>query len=212
MLDVLDALLTRTRQRILGLFLMRPEARFHLREVARQTGRPVATVQRELASLAQAGIVTKEVSGNRTYYQANAACPIFPELRGLVLKTVGLADVLREALAPVGDGMQAAFVYGSMAGGEAGPESDVDLMVVGDVDEMELHRAVGEAEKVVARTVNYTLLSEAELRRRRREKGGFLARVLHGPKIPVLGDLDALRSASSPRRRRRTCSARPRAL
>ncbi len=185
--------MTRTRQRILGLLLVQPETRFHLREVARRTGRPVVTVQRELVSLAKAGIVTKEASGNRTYYQVNAACPIFPELRGLVLKTVGLADVLRDALAPLGDGIQAAFVYGSMASGEAGPESDVDLLVVGDADEMEVHRAVGEAEKALARTVNYTLLSEAECRRRRREKGGFLARVLAGQKILILGDPDALR-------------------
>jgi predicted nucleotidyltransferase len=184
---------SRVRAKVLSWLLCHPDERFFVRQLKPILGEDATHIGRELARLEKPGIVTKEASGNRTYYQANAACPIFPELRGLVLKTVGLGDVVREALTPLGGGIRAAFVYGSMASGEAGPGSDVDLLVVGDVDEMALHRAVGEAEKVLARTVNYTLLSGAEFRRRRREKGGFLARVLRGPKIAILGDLDAVR-------------------
>jgi len=190
---VLDALLSRTRQKLLGLFLTRPECRFYLREVARQTGTAVGSVQRELASLEQAGILRRTRSGNRTYYQANAACPIYAELRGLVLKTVGLADVLRQALSPVAGEVETAFVYGSMASGEAGPGSDVDLLVVGDVDDLALHEAAAAAETTLGRAVNYTLLSKREFRRRKKEKGGFLARVLRGPKIAILGGIDEVR-------------------
>ncbi|MDK1032229.1 MAG: nucleotidyltransferase domain-containing protein [Planctomycetia bacterium] len=184
---MLDALFSETRQSILKLFLMRPEARFHLREVARQTGKPVGTIQPELASLLNAQILTKAISGNRTYYQANTTCPIYPELRGLILKTIGLGDVLRDTLAPLATKIKAAFVYGSMASGETGPQSDVDLIVVGDVDEMALHRAVGGAEQKLGRAVNYTLLSWREFQERCEEKAGFLARVLGGPKITILG-------------------------
>jgi len=190
---MLDALLTKTRQAILGLLLTRPDERFHLREVARRTAIPVGTIQGELASLQDAGILTRTVSGNRTYYQASTACPIYPELRGLLLKTVGMAEVLQHALTPVAADIRWAFVYGSMASGQAGPGSDIDLMVVGDVDDVVLHDALAEAEETLGRPVNCMLLTAEELGRRRSEKGGFLQRVLAGPRIVVAGSADGLR-------------------
>ena len=98
--------------------------------------------------------------------------------------------MLREALSPLSEGIQFAFVYGSQASGEATAESDVDLLVVGDVDEIALHRAITQAEEQLGRAVNYTLLNPAEFGRRRAERGGFLPRVLAGPRIGVAGDLD----------------------
>ncbi len=187
------ALFSETRQRVLALFFMRPEERYYVREVARLTRKAVTTVQGELASLEEAGVLTKTTSGNRAYYQANAESPIFSELRSIVVKTVGLVDVLRRRLRPLSGGIDAAFVYGSMAGGKAGPQSDVDLMVVGEVDEMKLHSAVGRAERTLDRTVNYSLMDAAEFVRRRAEGEGFLSRVLDGPILTVLGDPDEIR-------------------
>ena len=190
---MLDALFSETRQQVLSLFLVRPEERYHLREVARRTGKAVGTIQAELASLEQAGILTKTVSGNRTYYQANSECPIYPELRRIMLKTVGLVGVLRQRLTPLSGSIEAAFVYGSMASGEAGPQSDVDLMVVGDVDDLVLHSAVSKAEEVLGRTVNYTLIGAREFKKRRAQEGEFISRVLSGPRLAVLGDPDEVR-------------------
>jgi predicted nucleotidyltransferase len=190
---ILNALFGETRQQALSLFLTHPEERYHLREVARRTGRAVATVQAELASLRDAGIVSRTVSGNRTYCQANPACPIFPELRRIMLKTVGLVDVLRRALGPVSACIEAAFVYGSMASGDAGPRSDVDLMVVGTRDDLALHDAVSEAEETIGRTVNHTLIGPREFRERRAQEGEFISRVLGGPRLAVLADPDAVR-------------------
>jgi len=187
---MLDFLFSETRRAVLALFLMRPEERYYLREVARRTDRAPSTVQAELASLEQAGILTKAVSGNRTYYQANTGCAIYPELSRIVLKTVGLVDVLRQYLAPLSGGISVAFVYGSMASSEAGPQSDVDLLIVGEVDEIKLHSAITEAEGELGRAVNYTVLDKAEFRRRRTEEGGFMSRVLSGPRLAVLGDPD----------------------
>jgi len=117
-------------------------------------------------------------------------CYVFAELRSLILKTVGLADILRKALVPLRQDIQAAFVYGSQAAGTATGGSDVDLLVIGDLDEMALHRAIGKAEQQLSRTVNYTLMNRREFTRRQRERGGFLSRVLTGPKIPLLGNAD----------------------
>jgi predicted nucleotidyltransferase len=188
----IDWLFPLARKRLLGLLLLSPEKRWYLREIARDTGLSVGTVRRELVGLAAAQIVRKAPDGNRTYYQANAACPLLGELTGLLRKTAGLADVVRSALTPLAGDLDQAFIYGSQASGEATTSSDVDLFVVGNVDEMALHRAVNRAEKDLRRTVNYTLLGRREFARRRKEKTGFVARVLAGAKIVLVGNADEL--------------------
>ena len=189
--DVAAGLFGRTRRAVLALLFARPDEAFYLRQVAREVRAGHGAVQRELQRLARAGILLRETQGRQTHYRANRACPIFPELHGLVLKTAGLADVLREALLPLRDAITAACVFGSQAAGTATSTSDVDLLVVGDVDEMALHKAIAQAEGRLGRTVNYTLLSPREYARRRRQRGGFVARVLAGRTIPLLGTLDA---------------------
>ena len=182
-----SALFGKTRRAVLALFFSHPDESFYLREIERVTGTAHGAVQRELKRLSDAGIITRSARGRIVYYRANRQSALFDELHGLVLKTAGLADVLRAALAPLADTIDIAFVYGSMARGTVAADSDVDLMVVGDVDEMALHKAIEKAEKQLARPVNYTLLSHGEFKRRRAEKAGFLARVLAGPKIGIIG-------------------------
>ena len=186
----IDWLFPRVRNRVLALLLMSPGQRWHLRDIARRTGFALGTVRRELEGLTGAGIAVRHQDGNRIYYQANQDSPIFPDLRGLMTKTAGLADVLREVLLPLNKGLKAAFVYGSQAAGTASAASDVDLMVVGDLDEMQLHRAVAKAEKRLSRTVNYSLLSREEYSRKAKGKSGFVERVLKGERILILGSLD----------------------
>jgi predicted nucleotidyltransferase len=130
--------------------------------------------------------------GKQVYYQANIKCPIFAELKSVIVKTAGLADVLREALAPISSQIAIAFVYGSMASGESNSASDIDLLVVGNIDEMALHGALSQAENRLGRPVNYTLMSQLEFDKRRSEKGGFLDRVLSGKKIMILGSIDGI--------------------
>ena len=108
----------------------------------------------------------------------------------MIRKTAGLADVVRSALAPLAGSIELAFIYGSQASGQATSESDVDLLVVGDADELIVHRTVARVEKELGRSVNYTLLSPQEFGKRRKEKRGFLARVLAGRKIAIVGNLD----------------------
>lgn len=189
-MDLGSALFGKTRRAVLGLLLARPDEALYLREIARQVQAGQGALQRELQRLADAGILLRESRGREIYYRANRACPVFPELQGLVRKTFGLADVLRAALTPLGDRISLALVYGSQVAGTATSASDIDILVVGSVGEMALHRAVAGAEAQLARTVNYTLLRPRELDRRRRERGGFVDRILAGPTISLLGRLD----------------------
>lgn len=178
----------KTRRAVLALLYGRPEESFYMRQVARAAGTGQGSVQRELKRMADIGIIVRARQGQHVYYQANRRCPIFAELRGLIAKTAGLADTVRKALSVLAEKIDVAIIYGSQATGEATADSDVDLLVVGDLDEIALHRAIAKAEKDLGRTVTYTLFSPDEFSRRRKEKGGFLARALGGKTIAILGD------------------------
>jgi predicted nucleotidyltransferase len=182
----------KTRRAVLSLLYGHADEAFYIRHIVRVAGAGHGAVQRELKQLADAGIIQRMVRGKQVYYQANVKCPIFAELKGLIVKTTGLADVLREALAPLAGQIIIAFVYGSMANGEATTASDIDLLVVGNIDEMALHGALSEAENRLARSVNYTLMSQLEFDKRQSEKGGFLDRVLSGPKIMIMGSINGI--------------------
>jgi predicted nucleotidyltransferase len=188
--DLGSALFGKTRRGVLGLLYARPDEAFYLRQITREVRAGQGAVQRELQRLADANILLREARARETYYRANRACPIFAELHGLALKTVGLADVLRDALLPFRDRIRLAVVYGSQATGTATAASDIDLLVVGSPDEIPLHKAITQAEGRLGRPVNYTLLSPREFTRRRRQRGGFIMRILTGPTILLLGRPD----------------------
>jgi predicted nucleotidyltransferase len=185
-LDLGSALFGKTRRAVLGLLYARPDEAFYLRQIIRDAEAGQGAVQRELERLARAGIVVREARGREIYYRANRACPVFAELHGLAVKTVGLADILRDTLTPLEDRINLAAVYGSQAAGTATSGSDIDVLVVGRMEEMALHKAITTAEARLARSVNYTLLTPREFARRRRERGGFVARILAGPMIRLL--------------------------
>jgi len=174
------------RGRLLGLLYMQPDRGFHLREIERSTGVPSGPAHRELKSMTAAGLVSSERIGNQVRYRANPACPIFAELQGIVRKTVGLADTLRGALQPLAPRIEQAFVFGSIARGDHGPRSDVDLMVVGETTYEEVIGAVLPLLDRLGREVNPVVMTEDEFRSRA-EDAGFIKRVLDGPRIPLLG-------------------------
>ena len=183
---------SKLRAKILGWLFSHPDERYFVRQLHGLIEEDSTNISRELARLEALGILRCRVEGRQKYYQANRGSPIFEELRGLALKTVGLADVLRTALTPMAKTIDLAFVYGSQASGHAKAGSDVDLLVVGELDEMALHKTVSRAEKQLGRSVNYTLLSRREFQQRGKEKDGFLARVMAGPKLRILGDADEI--------------------
>ncbi len=190
---MLEALLgSKLRSKVLGWLFSHPDERYFVRQLTNLVKEDSTNMSRELARLEKAGILVSTTEGKQKYYQVNRQSPLFNELRGLIIKTSGLADGLREVLAPLADQIASAFVYGSMASGEANSASDIDLMVVGDIDEMALHKAISQAENKLARPVNYRLMSQREFDERRSQKDGFLARVLSGQKIMILGSIDEI--------------------
>ncbi|HRP24326.1 MAG TPA: MarR family transcriptional regulator [Thauera sp.] len=192
-MNLLDTLFGVQRQRALGWLLLHPDDAVHVRELARLTGTSAGSLHRELARLAEAGLLTRSERGNQVLYQANRACPVFAELAGLFRKTGGLADVLRAALMELADRVRFALVFGSVARGSETSLSDVDVLVVGAADFTEVVMALHPCQEVLGREVNPVVYSEAEWRARIERDDPFVRNILHNPVMLLLGVLDNTR-------------------
>lgn len=189
--SVASALFSATQQKVLALLFGQPGRSYLTTEVISLCGGGSGGVQRELARLTASGLVQVERVGRQAHYRANAASPVFAELVALVRKTVGLVDPLRTALAPLAEKIEVAFVYGSVARGEARASSDVDLLVVSDVLHLEdLYRVLAETEQQLGRPVHPTLMTTREMQKRRSEPGSFVQRILGGPVEWLIGGPD----------------------
>lgn len=188
-----DALFPKVRQRVLAVLFGNPARSFYANEVIALAESGSGAVQRELAGLSEAGLLTVSRQGNQKHYQANADAPVFAELRGLVLKTSGVADVLRAALLPLASQIRAAFVFGSVANQQDTAQSDIDVLVVSaSLGYGELFGALEVATTTLGRTVNPTLYSPDDLTQRRARDNAFVTRVLDQPKIWLIGNDEAL--------------------
>ena len=183
-----SALFGATRQAVLRMLFGRPDQRFYLRQIIRFANLGTGTVQRELAALTRAGILVRTDEGVQSYYQANAESPVFPELRGLIRKTFGMADVLRTALASLGERVQVAFLYGSMATGAEAAGSDIDVMVVGDNLTLgAVVSALSGAQRELGREVNPSVYPSAEFCSKLAAGHHFVSSVVAGPKVFLVG-------------------------
>jgi predicted nucleotidyltransferase len=185
---VADALFTKVQQRVLAVLFGNHARSFYANELIALACSGSGAVQRELAQLEAAELVTVRRVGNQKHYQANASAPIFEELRGLVLKTSGLVDVLRAALAPLAAQIDQAFIYGSVAKGKDTAKSDIDLMVISErVAYAELFAVLEPATKWLQRNVNPASDSPIEIDKRILGDNAFVKRVLAQPKLWVIG-------------------------
>jgi predicted nucleotidyltransferase len=190
--DLAAALFGKAQREVLAFLFIRADESFYLREVVRHARVGTGAVQRELKRLTDVGILVRRVRGNQVYFQANQQCPIFPELQGLLVKTVGLADVLRAALASLAGRISVAFLYGSMAKGSARSSSDVDVLVVGDITFAEIVSALGPAQERLGRDVNPSVYPPSEFCCKLAQHHHCLTSVLSGPKVFLVGDEHAL--------------------
>lgn len=191
-MNLADLLFSTYRRDVLALLLLHADESYHVREIARITGRPANTIYRELGVLAEAGLLLRRPMGNQVHYQANPASPIYEELRSILKKTVGVADVLREALAPVAKKIQIAFIYGSIASGEERSRSDVDVMIVGEVSFDEVVQLLDPTKETLRREVNPNVYGSNELHRKLKAGSTFLKGVIEGKKIYLIGNDDVL--------------------
>lgn len=183
-----DALFSTIQQRVLAYLFGQPERSFFATELIKLAGGGSGAVQRELARLADSGLVTVSRVGTQKHYQANPKAPIFSELCAIAQKTVGLAEPMREALKPLAKRISAAFIYGSVAKKRDTAASDIDLMVVsGSLTYAELFAALEDASERLGRKVNPTVYSPRELAKRVKQGNAFITRVLAQPKIWLVG-------------------------
>ncbi len=185
---MLNTLMPQTRQKILAATVLHPEKSWYLRELADFLNVTPSSIQRELVNLDKAGILNRTVSGNRTYFNANQNCPIFTELKNVLVKTVGVVGLLQSCLKPLSKKIVVAFVYGSIASGTENPESDIDFLIVGDVKLAEVAVSIKDAEDQLRRSVNPVVFSVAELKRKLKEKNHFVETIRKADKLFLTGE------------------------
>ncbi|MHB1293911.1 MAG: helix-turn-helix domain-containing protein [Anaerolineae bacterium] len=183
-----DALFGKARRRILGLLLTHADEAFYPRQIERLLGMSVGALHRELRNLVEAGILVRMPQGREVYYRANRGSPVFEDLHNLLIKTVGLGDVLRASLARLAEQIEVAFVYGSVAKGTSTAASDVDVMVIGSVTFADVVSALNPVQDTLRREVNPSVYSPEEVRKRLDSGHHFLTTVLDEPKLYLIGD------------------------
>ncbi len=187
--DSLSAtLFGKTRRAVLALLYSHVEEPLYLRQIARTAEAGLGAVQRELKKLSEAGIIRRTIRGRQVYYQANPKCPVYSELKSLVVKTVGVGDVLRTALVPLADRINVAFLFGSLVRGDERSSSDVDVMIVGNVTFAEVVSVLGRVQETVRREINPLVYPPEEFRFKLAADHHFLKKTLEGSKFFLIGD------------------------
>lgn len=190
MTSIAHHLLGQTRSSVLSALFLHPDKSLHVRQLARVTGASPGSLHRELRALSDLGLLRRQEVGRQVHYQANPQCPVFAELAGLLRKTAGLADVLRDALVPLGKLVALAFVYGSAAAGTERPGSDVDVMLLGSAGFADVSMAFAEVQATLAREVNPTPMTSKEFVRKLAAGDGFARSVAASPRIWLIGGED----------------------
>lgn len=188
-----DVLFGEYRKRILGLLLLHPEQGYHVRELARLTNTSAGTLHKELSKLSDAGILQSKKVGNQQHYSANLQCPIFEELASIFRKTSGLADVIGDALSSVKSQIQLAMVFGSVARGEEQANSDIDVMIIGDISFGDVVSLLHESQATLRREINPVVYSMDSFKSRVEKNDSFIKEILNKPKLFIIGSEHELR-------------------
>lgn len=183
-----EILFGKTRQAVLSLLYGHADESFYLRQIVRVAGGGMGAVQRQLNTLVDAGLVTRTNKGKQIYYQANTKSPVFGELKTIIIKTAGIGDILKIALAPIAQEIRCAFIYGSIANGTENAESDVDVFIVGQITFANVVAALSPVQETLAREINPTVYPATEFREKLAKKNHFIKSIMAGKKIFLIGD------------------------
>jgi predicted nucleotidyltransferase len=186
-MDIAKIFKSKTRREIFRLYFTNPDNEYYLRELERLLSIPVSMIRKELLRLVADGVFDSRKVGNLTYFYINKEYPLFDELSSIVFKTIGIKGLLQKTLEKL-SGIQVAFIYGSFAKNEANASSDVDLFLVGDIEEDELVREINELEKRLKREINYSVYSKRDFTEKKRKRDPFIVDLLENPKIFLIGD------------------------
>lgn len=194
-----DLMFSTCRRKLLGLLLLQPDERYHVRELARMTDISAGSIHRELKSMADAGLLIREQVGNQVLYRADQNCPIFDELASIFRKTSGLASLLRDQLGDVAGKIDTAVVFGSMASGRQNSASDVDILVLGDLELIDIVKALSPLKQTLRREINPVVMTTHKFSAQAVKQDRFALRVIDEPKIFVIGDANEFAKLGSDR-------------
>mgnify|MGYP001587766487 CR=1 FL=1 len=190
-MDIAKLFKSKTRKELFRLYFTNPDNEYYLRDLERILDIPVSMIRKELIHLEDTGIFASSKKGNLVYYSLNKAYPLFEELKSIVFKTVGIHGLLKEALSKIKD-VEVAFIYGSFAKKEEDAKSDIDLFIIGKIDDSRLAREIRRLEEILKREINYSIFARVEFKKRLKEKDSFIIDLLENPKIFVIGGQDDL--------------------
>ncbi len=185
-MDISNIFRSKTRKALFRLYFSNPEREYYLRELERILDIPVSMIRKELLRLEENGIFISAKRGNLTYFCLNKSYPLFDELKSIVFKTIGIRGLLKETLEQT-RGVEIAFIYGSFAKNEENAKSDIDLFIVGEIEERKLVTEVGKVEKMLKREINYSLYTKDDIEKKKKEMDSFMLKVINGPKIFLMG-------------------------
>ena len=191
-MDIAKLFRSKARKALFQLYFTNPEGSYYLRELERMFDIPVSILRKELMRLEEEGVFVSEKKGNLLYYRLDKEYPLFEELKNIVRKTIGIEGLLRDVVHDI-DGVEVAFIYGSFAKGKEKSASDVDLCVIGSIDEDKLISKISAIEISVKREINYTLFTMGEFKKKKRSKDGFIQELIDSKKIMLKGKEDDLR-------------------
>jgi len=180
------------RRQLLAKLLLRPDEQFHVRELARMTGISAGSLHRELKAMAESGLLLRQKTGNQVFYRANTHCLIFEELAAIFRKTLGMADLLHDALSGLAGKIQVAFVFGSMASGQQEAASDLDVCVLGEASLLEVVTALSSMQQELGREINPAVMTVEKFSEQSVKQDRFVMRLLSEPKVFVIGGEDEL--------------------
>lgn len=176
-----------TRIAVLSHFFMNPGQSFYIRQLEKLLNKKVGQLRPELSKLEKIGLLKSSMTGNQRMYELNNKFQLFEEMKNIFLKTVGVGDLIREKLAGIKN-IELAFIYGSFAKGDTRPDSDMDIMIVGNASDMKISGKISEIEKRIKREINYSLYTKTEIKNRRNKKDNFIATVFGGPRVVLIGE------------------------
>ncbi len=179
---------SKLRSKVLGWLFTHPDERYFVRQLTGLLREDSTNVSRELIRLEKTGVLVSTKEGKQKYYQANRKSSIYDELHGLIVKTTGVADVLRSALAPSAGRIKVAFIFGSIASGNEDRTSDIDMMVVGAISFGDAVSLLSPAEEKLGREINSVVYPIAEFKQKMRDDHHFVKTVLDSEKIFLIGD------------------------
>ncbi len=190
-MDITNVFKSKTRKALFRLFFTNPQSEYYLRELERVLDIPVSMIRKELLHLEEAGIFASSRKGNLVYFFLNKSYPLFEEMKSMVSKTIGIKGLLKDAITGI-KGVEIAFIYGSFAKNEENAKSDIDLFIRGKINEDRLITEIGRLEKILKREINYSLYSNSDFVKKKKEKDPFILDLLDSPKIFLVGDKNDL--------------------